>query len=167
MNDYMRRILSVIVMLSAVFQAGAKNGYQPHLDRLKMNYTAGVTLRIPIYDGGNRRSEKIIGQSRTAQADAAIRLLEKQVENEIVACYNDLHSSRTKIELLALQVKVAEETYRQAEVNYREGAITNLELLTSSTNVTNTKLQLEQEKINYTLMYYQLMVAIGRTIIYP
>ena len=89
------------------------------------------------------------------------------MENEIVACYNDLHSSRTKIELLALQVKVAEETYRQAEVNYREGAITNLELLTSSTNVTNTKLQLEQEKINYTLMYYQLMVAIGRTIIYP
>lgn len=141
--------------------AGAKNGYQPQLDRLKMNYTVGATLRVPIYDGGNRRSEKVIGQSRIAQADAAIRLMEKQVENEIVSCYNDICSSKLKIELLELQVNVAQEAYRQAEVNYRTGAITNLELLTSSTNVTNAKLQLEQEKINYTITYYRLMVAVG------
>lgn len=38
-------------------------------------------------------------------------------------------SSKSKIELLELQVNVAQEAYRQAEVNYRTGAITNLELL--------------------------------------
>lgn len=74
----------------------------------------------------------------------------------------DIWSSKSKIELLELQVNVAQEAYRQAEVNYRTGAITNLELLTSSTNVTNAKLQLEQEKINYTITYYRLMVAVGR-----
>lgn len=144
--------------------AGAKNGYQPHLDRLKMNYTVGATLRVPIYDGSNRRSEKVIGQSRTAQADAAIRLMAKQVENEIVGYYNDIASSKSKIELLALQVQVAQKAYHQAEVNYRTGAITNLELLTSSTNVTNAKLQLEQEKINYTITFYRLMVAVGKNV---
>lgn len=144
--------------------AGAKNGYQPHLDRLKMNYTVGATLRVPIYDGSNRRSEKVIGQSRTAQADAAIRLMAKQVENEIVGYYNDIASSKSKIELLTLQVQVAQKAYHQAEVNYRTGAITNLELLTSSTNVTNAKLQLEQEKINYTITFYRLMVAVGKNV---
>lgn len=94
--------------------AGAKNGYQPHLDRLKMNYTVGATLRVPIYDGSNRRSEKVIGQSRAAQADAAIRLMAKQVENEIVGYYNDIASSKSKIELLALQVQVAQKAYHQA-----------------------------------------------------
>lgn len=150
--------------LEASASAGAKNGYQPHLDRLKMNYTVGATLRVPIYDAGNRRSEKVIGQSRTAQADAAIRLMEKQVENEIVSYYNDISSSKSKIELLSLQVQVAQKAYRQAEVNYRTGAITNLELLTSSTNVTNAKLQLEQEKINYTITFYRLMVAVGKSV---
>lgn len=144
--------------------AGAKNGYQPHLDRLKMNYTVGATLRVPIYDGSNRRSEKVIGQSRAAQADAAIRLMAKQVENEIVGYYNDIASSKSKIELLTLQVQVAQKAYHQAEVNYRTGTITNLELLTSSTNVTNAKLQLEQEKINYTITFYRLMVAVGKNV---
>lgn len=144
--------------------AGAKNGYQPHLDRLKMNYTVGATLRVPVYDGSNRRSEKVIGQSRTAQADAAIRLMAKQVENEIVGYYSDIASSKSKIELLTLQVQVAQKAYHQAEVNYRTGAITNLELLTSSTNVTNAKLQLEQEKINYTITFYRLIVAVGKSV---
>lgn len=144
--------------------AGAKNGYQPHLNRLKMNYTVGATLRVPIYDGSNRRSEKVIGQSRAAQADAAIRLMAKQVENEIVGYYNDIASSKSKIELLTLQVQVAQKAYHQAEVNYRTGTITNLELLTSSTNVTNAKLQLEQEKINYTITFYRLIVAVGKSV---
>ena len=73
-------------------------------------------------------------------------------------------ASDSKIRLLMLQVQVAIEAYRQAEVNYRAGAITNLELLTSSTNVTNAKLQLEQEKINYVITYYQLMMAIGKNL---
>lgn len=150
--------------LEASASAGAKNGYQPHLDRLKMNYTVGATLRVPIYDAGNRRSEKVIGQSRTVQADATIRLMAKQVENEIVGYYNDIASSKSKIELLTLQVQVAQKAYRQAEVNYRTGAITNLELLTSSTNVTNAKLQLEQERINYTITFYRLMVAVGKDV---
>ena len=151
-------------ILEASASMGAKNGFQPHLDRLKMNYTVGATLSIPIYDGGNRRSEKVLSHSQFAQTEAAVRLVAKRVEKEITGYYNNMVASNSKIRLLILQVQVAIEAYRQAEVNYRAGAITNLELLTSSTNVTNAKLQLEQEKINYVITYYQLMMAIGKNL---
>lgn len=144
--------------------AGAKNGYLPRMERMKMNYTVGATLTIPIYERGNRRSEKILGQSAVVQSAAAVRLVEKQIENQITGFYNNLKSSQSKIGLLVLQVRLAEEAYRQARTNYAAGAITNLELLTSATNMTNAKLQLEQEKINYSLTFYQLMMATGKNI---
>ena len=59
---------------------------------------------------------------------------------------------------------VADKAYEQAMVNYEYGAITNLELLTASTNAVNSELFLMQEEINYRVSYFKLMNDIGENI---
>ena len=144
--------------------AGGKNGFHPHLDRLKLNYSVGATLSIPIYEGGNRKREKALSHSRLVQEEAAIRLMEIEIKNQITTFYHTLKASLSRMELARLQIQVAREAFLQAETNYIAGAITNLELLTSATNLSAIQLQFEQEKMNYQVTYYQLMQAIGRNI---
>lgn len=75
-----------------------------------------------------------------------------------------LVSDYTQIEQLERQVTLAGKAYEQAKVNYKAGAITNLELLTSSTNLSNSRLQLLQANISYQVDYYKLQVSIGTQI---
>ena len=134
------------------------------MDRLKLNYSVGATLSIPIYEGGNRKREKALSHSRLVQEEAAIRLMEIEIKNQITTFYHTLKASLSRMELARLQIQVAREAFLQAETNYIAGAITNLELLTSATNLSAIQLQFEQEKMNYQVTYYQLMQAIGRNI---
>ena len=88
-------------------------------------------------------------------------LKKKGISSQVADSYLTLVSSFAKIEQLKVQANVSEQAYQQALVNYATGAITNLELLTSSTNATNSKLLLLQEEITYQIAYYRLLMNIG------
>ena len=142
-----RRTYNPSLDLSAA--AGGKNGYPPHIDRMKMNYEVGITLSIPIYEGGRRKQNTSLAHSAYNSAIFQKELVEKQVKQEVCENYNTLTSDFEKIDQLTRQVTLAQQAYDQAKVNYKAGSITNLELLTSSTNLSNSQLQLLQSKINY------------------
>ena len=90
-----------------------------------------------------------------------MELAKKEITNQVADSYLSLVSAHARIVQLNIQQDVAQKAYDQAKVNYNSGAITNLELLTSSTNATNSKLLLLQEQINYQIAYYQLRINIG------
>lgn len=157
-----RRAYNPSLDLSAA--AGGKNGYPIHLDRMKMNYEIGVTLSIPIYEGGRRKQSASLARSAYNSTVYQKQLVEKQIRQEVNENYNTLMSDSEKIEQFNRQVTLAQKAYDQAKVNYKAGAITNLELLTSSTNLSGSKLQLLQSRINYLVNYYKLQVSIGEKI---
>lgn len=157
-----RRAYNPSLDLSAA--AGGKNGYPIHLDRMKMNYEIGVTLSIPIYEGGRRKQSASLARSVYNSTVYQKQLVEKQIRQEVNENYNTLMSDSEKIEQFNRQVTLAQKAYDQAKVNYKAGAITNLELLTSSTNLSGSKLQLLQSRINYLVNYYKLQVSIGEKI---
>lgn len=157
-----RRAYNPSLDLSA--SAGAKNGYPVHIDRMKLNYEAGVTLSVPLYEGGRRKQSASLAKSAYNIALYQKELVEKQVHQQVADNFYALMSDYNRTEQLSRQVMLAKEAYSQAKVNYKAGAITNLELLTSSTNLSNSELQLLQSKINYQINYYKLQVSIGTPI---
>lgn len=150
--------------LSAGASAGFKNGYEPSINDLKFNYSVGATLHIPIYSGGRRGKQKELGNIEIQKALTSIDLAKKEITTQVADSYLSLVSSWARIDQLKIQQEVAQKAYLQAQVNYNSGAITNLELLTSSTNATNSQLMLLQEQINYQIAYYQLLINIGETV---
>lgn len=147
--------------LDLAASAGAKNGYPIHIDRMKLNYEAGVTLSIPLYEGGRRKQNTSLAHSTYNSALYQKDLVERQVRQQVSENYYTLQSNYDQIKQLTEQVALAEKAYAQAKVNYKAGSITNLELLTSSTNFSSSKLQLLQSRINYLVNYYKLQVSTG------
>lgn len=147
--------------LDLAASAGAKNGYPIHIDRMKLNYEAGVTLSIPLYEGGWRKQNTSLAHSAYNSALYQKDLVERQVRQQVSENYYTLQSNYDQIKQLTEQVTLAEKAYAQAKVNYKAGSITNLELLTSSTNYSSSKLQLLQARINYLVNYYKLQVSTG------
>lgn len=147
--------------LDLAASAGAKNGYPIHIDRMKLNYEAGVTLSIPLYEGGRRKQNTSLAHSTYNSALYQKDLVERQVRQQVSENYYTLQSNYDQIKQLTEQVTLAEKAYAQAKVNYKAGSITNLELLTSSTNYSSSKLQLLQARINYLVNYYKLQVSTG------
>lgn len=153
--------------LSAGVSGGFNNGYEPNINRLRANISAGATLQIPIYEGGKRKQERALASAAIRKAVATRDLTAKQITQQIADGYYTLMASAASIEQLKIQTQVSEEAFQQARVNYHAGAATNLELLTSETNATNARLMLLQEEINYQLAWYQLMVNLGVAIDNP
>ncbi len=152
--------------LTAGASAGFKNGYEPNINSLRFNYSVGATLHVPIYEGGRRGKQRALGDVEIQKALTSIELAKKEITSQVADSYLSLVSSWARIEQLNIQQDVANKAYEQAKVNYTTGAITNLELLTSATNATNSKLLLLQEQINYQISYYELLINIGEYGIY-
>ena len=117
-----------------------------------------------IYEGGRRKQTNALARSAYNTTLYQKEVILKQLSQEVSENYYTLISNFEKTEQLTFQVGLAEEAYRQAKINYAAGAITNLELLTSSTNLSASKLQLMQAQINYLISSYQLRVSIGEKI---
>ncbi|MGL5785745.1 MAG: TolC family protein [Bacteroidales bacterium] len=145
-------------------QAGGKNGYPMDLDKMKFNYQVGASLSVPIYEGGRRAHGKQLAKTKKFSAMDQMEVVKKQIDQEVSQNYYNLQSSYAKIENLQMQVEMAGEAYNQATANYRAGSITNLEYITSATNLSDAQLMLEQAKINYWIQLCQLQVSIGKVI---
>lgn len=157
-----RRAFNPSLDLSAT--TGGKNGYPSHTDRMKLNYEVGVTFSIPLYEGGRKKQSTSLARSTYNTALFQKERVEKQVKQEVNENYNQFLSDLEKINQLSRQVALAQQAYEQAKVNYQAGTITNLELLTSSTNLSNSRLQLLQARIDGKMNHYQLRVSIGERI---
>jgi len=60
-----------------------------------------------------------------------------------------------------LQLAQAEEAFSLAKINFKSGAITNLDLLDAETSVSESRLLLLKSNIDYNVSVYKLNIAVG------
>ena len=126
------------VLLSA--GTGYTNGYTPDIDKFRYNYNAGVTLRIPIYEGGKAREEISIAKSQLASSHYAQEALENTFLKDIRQAQIDIQSNTSSIINSRQQVIEALEAQKLAQSRYKNGIGTYLELTGASTNVQRAEL---------------------------
>jgi len=91
-------------------------------------------------------------------------LTKRAIENEVVDCEADVRSALKKIDQTSLQLKQADQAYNLALTSYKSGTITNLDLLDSSTSLSEAKLSVLKANIDYSLSFYKLKIATGEKI---
>jgi outer membrane protein TolC len=148
-------------VLSAMASAGGKNGYVPELNKVKGNYSVGVGLRIPIFDGNRLKNNLVQVQSGINNASFETEIEKRNISNEVIENESNLNNSFKKISLFELQLEQAKEAYKLARVSYETGAITNLDLLDAETRLSESTLQLLKAKVDYSVALYKLKTAIG------
>lgn len=148
-------------VLNAFLSGGIKNGYIPYMYDPKANFTAGLGVKIPIFDGKRNKFNLVQAQSAIQVNDQETEISRRMIVNEVVEGEANVKASQKKVEQGELQLRQATQAYSLAKVRFDSGVITNLELLEGSTAVSESRLQLLKAKIDYTVSLYKLKSAIG------
>jgi outer membrane protein len=154
-----RTVNRPVVSLSA--SGGAKNGYQPDLNVLKANYSAGIGISIPIFDGMKTKYNLMQAKSAINTAEYETENTRRNITSEVKEATAYMQSARQKVSQSALQLDQALKAYSLAETSFRAGTITNLELLDANTAVSESGLMLLKARIDYSASIYRLKAALG------
>ena len=151
--------------LNAFASGGFKNGYlENYLDAGKLNYAVGVGLKVPIFDANRSKFTKIQAQADIEGNQQETELARRTITNEIVESRVNALASLKKVNQSELQLQQAQQAYDLAEVSYKSGVITNLDLLDSYTALSESKLALFKTKIDYSVSLLKLKLALGEKI---
>lgn len=147
--------------LSAVATAGFKNGYIPDLNQPKANYTAGISLHVPVFNGRKSHYQTAGARADLAAAKEHTAGLEQKISSDVNQAVAALKSSLEKIRNSEIQVQQAEEAISLANIQYEAGVVTNLDLLDAQTAYAQAKLIHLRALYQYTMSRNRLDQAIG------
>lgn len=150
--------------LSLLASGGVKNGYIPDQMALKANYSVGAGLKVPIFDANRTKYNKRQIDVEAKSASYDLELSKLSIVNEVVECRANVESALKRVRQSQLQLVQAQRAYRLAKTSFEAGSITNLDLLDASTTLSESKLNLLNSKIDYTLNSIRLKVATGEKI---
>jgi outer membrane protein TolC len=148
-------------LVSVSVTAGAKNGYIPDLNKLTPNYSAGVGISIPIFDGLKTKYNLMQAQSAINSAEYETENTRRNITTDVREAESYLETARQKVSQFTLQLDQALKAYSLAETSFKAGTITNVELLDSNTAVSESRLMLLKAKIDYAAGVYRLKAALG------
>jgi len=143
---------------------GFKNGYTPDIDKEKANYAVGLGLKVPVYDAGRKKNNLIQAKTEIECSKADEELTRRAVINEVVENQANLEAAIQKIAQTELQLQQAKQAYSLAEISFKSGVITNLELLDSSTSLSEAGLSVLKAMVDYSQSLMKLKIAIGEQI---
>jgi outer membrane protein TolC len=145
-----------------IFASGGwKNGFFPDMNTMTANYSAGIGITVPVFDFGRNNNNLLLSRSAINKNNFETESLKRKIESEVVENLENLKASQEKLIQFKLQLSQSQEAYSLAEINFKNGAIINLDLLDASTNVSESRLLLLKAKKDYLLNTYKLKSAIG------
>lgn len=151
-------------VLGAFASGGFKNGYFPELNNIKANYSAGLTLRVPIYTASRQKYDLMRASTDINMAKEDQLLTKRDISKEVYQNDANLQAANRKIVQSELQVQQAEEARSLAEVSYKTGSITNLDLFDAETLESESRLSLLKARTEYNVSLFQLNISLGRPI---
>lgn len=132
----------------------------PELDSFRDNWTVGAALQIPVFTGGRIRGEVLSAEANVNEARAQLEQVRELAELDTRSAYSQLEAARATWEASSGTVEQAERAYAIAEIRFREGISTQLEL-------TDARILLEQSRTNRASAARDLQVAQARVTLLP
>jgi outer membrane protein len=118
----------------------------------RTNWTAGVGMQWPLFDGGRLKAGELSARADLVESQARLRLTRELATLDDASTRNDLETARAAWTATAGTVEQARRAYEIAELRYREGISTQLEL-------SDSRLLLEQAEANRAQAARDLQVA--------
>jgi outer membrane protein TolC len=86
----------------------------------------------------------------------------REISSEVYRNANELKTSLQKIDQSELQLEQAEEARKLADLSYKSGTLTNLDLLDSESLEAESRLNLLRVKTEYMINSARLEISIGK-----
>lgn len=116
------------------------------------NSFIGITLGLPLYQGGKRKTNISIAEMELQRNDLEISSIQNAVRSDYADAMAIYKRNLTNFRMLKENMKLAEEVYDVIQLQYRSGVKTYLEVITSETD-------LRTAQINYYNAVYQLLAS--------
>lgn len=133
--------------------AGVKNGYVPNVNEPRFNYGAGVTFRLPIYNGGKTQRQTKLAETVIKQNELSLKSLDNSFIKDIQQALTDVNSNLERIKNTAGQIEEAKAAQALSAVRYKNGVGTNLEITNASTNA---------ERASFTRLQYEYQLCLAK-----
>lgn len=101
----------------------------PNAFRSGVQFTAGLVLSIPLYDGGQSAARTTQFEQESLRLEAQLRQNQRLVKVEVETLFHRLRSDRQALEVTEAQQTSARESERVARLRYQHGIASQLEWL--------------------------------------
>lgn len=149
-------------VISAFVSAGIKDGYFPDLIKPKANYVAGFGIKIPIYTASRHQYNLQIASSDINSIKQDLEQNRRDVSSEVYRNLNNLQASMRKIDESELQLEQAAEARKLADLSFKAGSLTNLDLLDSESLEAESRLNLMRARTDFMINSARLEISIGK-----
>ena len=132
-------------------------------DRMPSNsYSVGVTLSVPLFDGGRLAAEARAAERDAERLQAGIETQRSQVARAVTDAYHDVRHAQAQREGVAVQFDSASESALAAEARYSAGVGSLLELLTAQAALARAQQSASQADSEWLAAFSRLNHALGR-----
>ena len=100
----------------------------PAFDDWRTNWTVGALVTVPILNGGRIRADEAIARAGVTEAEARLRLTRELAALDAESARQELRAARAEWEASGATIQQAARAYEIADLRYREGLSTQLEL---------------------------------------
>ncbi|MFI5385059.1 MAG: TolC family protein [Fimbriimonadales bacterium] len=123
--------------------------------------TAGLTLSLPLFDGGRISAETSKAKAMRAKADAEVRQAELTVEKEVRQAWLDVRTAKANAESADSAVKAAQSAYDVTALRVSAGKSILVEQLDALEALTRAKADLAQATFDQAIASARLVRAAG------
>lgn len=111
----------------------------PDFEDWRQNWTVGLAMSVPIFTGGRIKANEALARAAADEARATLRLTEELDALDRASTRSEVDAARAEWEASLSTIEQALRAYEIAELRYREGLSTQLEL-------SDARLQLAQSQ---------------------
>jgi outer membrane protein TolC len=126
----------------------------------RTNWTVGVSVQVPLFTGGRLGASRAAAQADLARTESRLKLAREYAWLDGQAALEAVESARAAWEASAGTVQQADRAYEIAELRYREGISTQVEL-------SDARLLLQQAQANRAVAARDYQVARARLALLP
>lgn len=124
----------------------------PGSNDFRTNWTIGVSAQVPLFTGGRIRGDEMVAQANLAESRARLQQVREYASLDARVALNALNQAVAAWEASRGTAEQASRAYTIAEVRYREGISTQLEL-------NDSRILMEQATANRALAARNLQIA--------
>ncbi len=118
-------------------------------DRSQENWSASLAVQIPIFTGGQREIDMRTSADQIQQSQLNHEKLAKTIQGEVKAAWLSVRTLRDTLVAVRAGLEAAEQNYKDLLVQYKEGAVTNLDVQIALRDLNNARTTLAAQTYDY------------------
>jgi len=134
----------------------------PGLNNAIPTYTYGISVRVPVFDGGRRDARRVESDSEYRAEKVRTTDLKEQIELDVRLALDSLTSAAEEVQVAKDGLELSDSELTQARRRYEGGVANSLEVTDAQTRLERARDNQTDALYNYNLARIDLAQAMGK-----